>query len=273
MIIDKGEKSCFDPALAEADNGDLYVAFGVTNGFHQDIEMAIFDDQTLRNKKSLPPIAFGGGHQDRVNINAKPALVFDMHDNLWISYESNRNNKRMEDGDNYTGDHCCAILSYQNGKIVETENIEKWLFNSNNDHKPTFFMDLEGHVYLTTHCEGNFSDPYWKYRISWLDPELEWQQPVTFLKTGIKGLLIPPAVVFDSKGAFWFATCLKKALIDYKPVKNEDIKRSRLSELHVMQFTAPKLSNKYQPLAFRTSQVKEYLPDAYNINTVSGHPR
>ncbi len=272
LIIDKGENSCFDPALAEAKNGDLYLAYGLTNGFHQDIEMAIIDTGSLRVKTFIP-VATGGGFKNRVNINAKPALAFDTGDNLWISYESNRNNSRMEDGDNYTGDRCCSILSYQNGKIVEPENSGKWLFTGRNDHKPTFIKDLQGHLFLATHCGGNFTDPYWKYRISWLNPESGWEKPFIFLQTDVKGLLIPPAMAFDTKGSFWLATCLEKTFIDYPPVKNEGIKRSRLSELHVMRFAAPILSNHYKPPAFTATKVKEYLPGEKDISGVSGHPR
>lgn len=272
IIIDKGKNSCFNPGIAESKNGDLYIAYGLTDGFHQNIEMTIICGKTLRIKEVIP-VATGGGHKDRVNINAMPALAFDAKDNLWISYENNRNSSRMEDGDNYSGDRCCAILSYQNGKIVEVKNKGKWLFNGENDHKPLFFKDMQGHLYLATHCGGNFVDAQWRYRITWLDPQDGWQQPVTFFKTGIKGLLIPPTIAFDKSGYFWFSTCLEKIFLNYEPVKDENIKRSRLSELKVMQFSAPELSKKHEPIIFEETEVEEFRPDKKTISQFSGHSK
>lgn len=272
VIIDKGKNSCFDPGIAESKNGDLYIAYGLTDGFHQNIEMTIIDGETLGIKESIP-VAIGGGHKERVNINAKPALAFDAQDRLWISYENNRNTSQMEDGDNYTGERCCAILSYQNGKIVEVENLGKWLFDGENDHKPSFFKDMQGNLYLATHCGGNFENPYWQYRIAWLDPRDGWQRPITLFKTGVKGLLIPPAIAFDDKGKFWISTCLEKNFPNYGPVKTEGIINSRLSELKVMQFTAPKMSKEYKPIIFKKTPVEEFRPDEQTISHVSGHPR
>ncbi len=263
VIIDKGENSCFDPGIVEDKNGDLYIAYGLTEGFHQNIEMTIIDGETLKIKKFIP-VAIGGGHKNRVNINARPALAFDAQDHLWISYENNRNASRMDDGDNYTGDRCCAVLSYQNGKIVETKNTEKWLFNGENDHKPSFFKDMQGHLFLATSCGGNFEDAQWRYRITWLDPRDGWQQPVTFFETGIKGMLIPPAIAFDKRGNFWLSSCLEKI---------DKIERTRLSELIVMQFITPELSKKYKPVDFSETQIEEYYPDEQAISQYSGHPR
>jgi hypothetical protein len=272
VIIDKGKESCFDPGIAEAGNGDLYIAYGLTDGYHQNIEMAVLDGETLRIKESIP-VAVGGGHKNRVNINARPALAFDAQDRLWISYESNRNANMPEDGDSYAGDRCCAILSYQDGKIVEVKKTGKWLFSGENDHKPSFFKDIQGRLYLATHCGGNFEEPFWQYRVAWLGPPDGWQKPVTVLKTEIKGPLIPPAIAFDGEGSFWFATCLEKTFLNHEPVKAEGITRSRLSELNVMQFAAPQLSEEYKPIAFGETRVEEYRPDEQTISTLSGHPR
>ncbi len=272
IIIDKGKNSCFDPSIAEAKNGDLYVAYGLTDGFHQNIEMSIIDGENLKVKEFIP-IAVGGGLIDRVNINSRPALNFDAQDNLWISYENNRNNSRMEDGDNYTGDRCCAILSYQNGKIVEVNKLGKWLFDGKNDHKPTFIKDLQGNLYLATHCGGNFDDPYWTYRISWLDPENGWQKPVTLLETKVKGMLIAPAIAFDENGKFWFSTCLEKTFKSEVTDNEKTATRKRLTELKVFEFSAPELSEKYRSIDFKETQIKEYLPDEKTISTFSGHPK
>lgn len=272
IIINKGKNSCFNPSIAEAKNGVLYIAYGLTDGFHQNIEMTILDVKTLKIKETIP-VAKGGGHEDRVNINSRPALAFDSQENLWISYESNRNVSRMEDGDNYTGDRCCTILSYQNSKIVEINNTGKYLFNDKNDHKPTFIKDNQGRLFLATHCGGNFDDPYWTYRISWLDPQNGWKQPVTFLETAVKGMLISPAMAFDKNGNFWFSTCLEKTFKNEGPVNGEEATRSRLTELKVFQFSAPELSDKYNPIDFRETQTEEYCPDEQTISQFSGHPK
>jgi hypothetical protein len=272
VIIDKGKNSCFDPAIAEAKNGDLYIVYGLTNGFHQDIEMTILNGHTLNVKKTIP-VAIGGGRKNRVNINARPALAFDKHDQLWISYENNRNSSRVEDGDNYTGDRCCAILSYHNDKVVEIKDKGKWLFNGDNDHKPTFIKDEQGNLFLATHCGGNFDNTGWKYRFSWLDPQNGWQQPEILFETDIKGLMIYPAIAFENKNNFWLATNNEKFFNNYKKVQAEGITRSRLSELNVMRFSAPQLSKKHKPPVFAETQVKEFLPDQHSISTLSGHPR
>ncbi len=270
--IDKGKNSCFDPGIAEAKNGDLYIIYGLTNGFHQDIEMTIIDGKTLEVQETIP-VAIGGKHKNRVNINARPVLEFDAHDNLWISYESNRDKTRVDDGDNYTGDRCCAILSYQNGKIVEINNKGKWLFKGQNDHKPSFIKDIQGNLYLATHCGGNFIDSGWKYRLAWLDPQNGWQEPVTLFNTKIKGVLIPPAIAFDEKGNFWLATNNEKVSLNDDKANADNFTQSRLTELNVMQFTAPRLSEKYEPVTFKETQIRGFLPNEQTISSLSGHPK
>ena len=272
IVIDRDKNSCFDPCLAEAKNGDLYIAYGLTEGFHQNIEMTILDGETLNLKKTVP-VAIGGGHKDRVNINTRPALAFDAQDNLWISYENNRNTSRLEDGDNYTGDRCCAMVSYQKGKIVEIKNKGKWLFHGENDHKPTFTKDANGNLFIATHCGGNFTNGGWKYRISWLDPQNGWQAPTTLFETKIKGAMISPAIAFDKKGNLWLSTNNENTFNNYEPVKSEGITRSRLTQLNVMQFSAPEISKKYMPLTFVETQVEEFSPNEQTISTLSGHPK
>ena len=272
IIINKGETSCFDPAIAEAKNGDLFLAYVWTGGFHQNIEMVVVNGDTLRIKESIA-VAIGGGHRDRVNINAKPALAFDARDNLWISYENNRNTSRFEDGDNYTGERCCAILSYQNGKIVEIGNAGKWLFKDENDHKPTFVKDTQGKLYLFTHCGGTFESATWKYRMSWLDPQSGWQQPQTLLDTNIKGLMITPAVAFDNNNKFWLATSNEKFFHGEEIANHEDATQARLSEFKLLQYGPPELSPDFNPVQFVETKVEEFAPDEKTIGTLSGHPR
>lgn len=272
ITIDKGQNSCFDPSMAEAKNGDLYIAYGLTAGFHQNIEMSIIDGKTLKIKDIIP-VAIGGALENRVNTNSKPAIAFDAQDNLWISYENNHNTSCLDDGDNYTGDRSCAILSYQNGKIVEIENKGKWLFNGRNDHKPTFVKDKDGHLFMATNCGGDTVNGGWKYRMSWLDPQDGWQEPITIFDAKIKGILIAPAITFDEKGNFWLATNNEKIFLNYEKVKSENVVQSRLTELNAIQFSAPDLSEKYNPISFVEAQVKGFSPDVQTISTISGHPR
>ncbi len=272
VIINEGESSCFDPAIAEAYNGDLYIVYVRTEGFHQNIYMSILDGQTLRVQKKIP-VAIGGGHKDRVNINSKPALAFDAQHRLWVSYENNRNSSRMEDGDNYTGDRCCSILSYQNGKIVEIENQVKWLFTGQNDHCPTFIKDTKDNLYLFTHCGGDFTDRSWKYRISWLDPQSGWHQPETFFNTNIKGLMVPPSIAFDKNDNFWFSTNNEESFQNNEVTNSDDTTRARLTELNLMHYTGPGISGEFKSMTFVETTVKEFMPDEKTIGTLSGHPK
>jgi len=273
VIIDKGNNSCFDPAIAEAKNGDLYIAYGVTHGYHQNIEMSIIDGKTLKIKKTIP-VAIGGGHKNRVNINSKAALAFDALDRLWISYENNRNTHRLNDGDNYTGDRCCAILSYQKGKVVEIKGKSKWLFTGKNDHRPTFIKDNNDNLFMMTHCGGDFEgNPHWQYRLSWLDPQNGWAEPVTILKTKQKGALVPPTFTFDKNNNMWLATCIEKRFDDNNPEKPKDAVRSILSQLTALQISTPKLSKESTQIKFNKTTITEYLPDANSISQLSGHPK
>lgn len=271
--LDNGGSSCFDPALAEAKNGDLYLAYGYNQGYHQNIEMVILDGNSLDIKKTIP-VALGGGLKNRANINSKAALAFDTKDRLWISYENNRNAHRLDDGDNYTGDRCCAILSYQKGKIVEPEKNGKWLFTGKNDHKPTFVKDNNGYLYLATHCGGDFvGNPHWQYRLSWLDPQKGWTEPQTILQSKQKGALIPAALAFDKNNQLWLSTCIEKRFNDGLSAKQEEVVRSKLTQLSIQQFSTPKLDGKYADLVFNNTKVDEFLPGDEQISTFSGHPK
>ncbi|NQV33509.1 MAG: hypothetical protein HQ515_12520, partial [Phycisphaeraceae bacterium] len=273
VIISRGDNSCFNPAMAEAENGDLYVAYGVNQGYHQNIEMSIIDGRSLETKK-IVPIAVGGGLKDRVNLNTKPALAFDAVGRLWISYENNRDAHRLDDGDNYTGDRCCAMLSYQDGKVVEPERTGKWLFSGKNDHKPTFIKDLNGRLYVATHCGGDFTgNPFWQYRLSWLDPPKGWVDPVTILQTSQKGALIPPAVAFDKKNTLWLATCIEKRFANKTSKKPDEVVRSLLTQLTATQFSTPHMGDQYASMSFRRTKVREFLPTDKNISQLSGHPK
>jgi hypothetical protein len=270
--IDKGENSCFTPSIAESENGDLYVAYGITDGFHQNIEFSIIDGNTCEIKKSVP-VAIGGGFKDRVNINSKPSITFDSMDNLWISYENNRFATRLDDGDNYTGDRACAMVSYQDGKIVEVATKGKWLFKGENDHNPTFFKDISGNLFVATHCGGTADYPFWRYRISWLDPKTGWQEPKTLVDTKIKGMLIPPAITFTENEEFWFATTPEKNFYNKQHSNSEGIVQSRLTELSMMRFVAPEILEKKINLRYTETQINEFKPSVEAIGTLSGHPK
>lgn len=272
ISIDKIDKSCFDPALAEDKNGNLYVVYGYTEGFHQNIELTIIDGQTLNIQKKIA-VAVGGARKNRVNINSNPTLAFDANNNLWISYESNRNASRMEDGDNYTGDRCCAIVSYQNGKVQEIDGLGKWLFTGINDHRPTFLKDNNNHLYLATHCGGDFVSNSWKYRLSWLDPFTGWQKPVQILDTKIKGLLLTPAIAFDKNNRIWLATINDQTFVNYDKQKDENVVNARLTQLNLHCFNATQFSNKQKQLTFKDTQITEYRPDENSIGTFSGRPK
>ncbi len=270
IVIDKGESSCFDPALAESPDGDLFVAYGLTSGYHQNIEMSIINGNSLEIKNTVP-VAMGGGLETRVNLNTKPALAFDANGRLWISYENNRNTSRFDDGDNYTGDRVCAILSYVDGEILEPEATGKWLFKGKNDHKPTFFKDKAGHLYLATHCGGNFiENPHWKYRLSWLYPQKGWSEPQTIFETEQKGVLIPPSLAFDADDNLWLTTNIEKLTKNTYEEGNDVLIRH--TQLIAKTIDVPELGGEYVPPIFKESVIKEYLPDEATILGQSGHP-
>ena len=273
MVISKGENSCFSPAIAEAKNGDLYVAYGLNHGYHQNIEMAIVDGSTLQIKETIA-VAVGGDLKNRVNLNTSPAIAFDANNRLWISYENNKTATRLQDGDNYTGDRCCAILSYEDGKIVESEKTGKWLFTGENDHKPTFVKDNNGNLFLATHCGGDLqSYQGWKYRLSGLDPKEGWTEPQTILQTTQKGVLVPPAIAFDKNNNLWLATCIEKTFKHDNPEEHEGIIRSRLTQLEVNEMPVLRLNNEFVPMKFKEANVVGFLPDKETISTISGHPK
>ncbi len=273
IAINKQEGSCFSPAMAESKEGNLYIAYGYTKGFHQNIELAIIDRNSLSIKKKVP-IAIGGGHENRVNINSYPALAFDKWNNLWISFENNRNTTRMEDGDNYTGDRCCAILSYQDGKVVEVKDSSKWLFKGKNDQNPTFIKDTKENLYLATYCGSDFTTyGGWKYRLSWLDANKGWQEPVTIYETKMKGFKIQPAIVFNKNNNFWLAA-FNEQVIKIKDNQNSEEKtNSRRTQLNLIEFKTKALSEVYKPIEFTETKVKEFMPDLKTISTFSGHPK
>lgn len=272
VVISDKNSSCFTPAIAEGEDGNLYITYGKSSGFHQNIELSIVDGESLKVIESTP-VAVGGGRKDRVNINAHPALAFDKKGRLWISYENNRDASRLDDGDNYTGDRCCAVVSYINGKIVEVEGESKWLFRYSNDHTPTFIKDGDGNLFLATHSGGNFEKFSWKYRVSQLDPVGGWQAPITIFKSKNQGSVIPPAVAFNRDGYFWISTNVEKSVKLYEPVVQEGILESRISELVILKFRSPKFEGDYRSIEFKESVVEEFTPGVAEIGTLSGHPR
>ena len=272
IVIDKQSSSCFNPALAADKNGDLYVAYGYNQGYHQNVEMIIIDGNSLLTKKSIP-VAIGGGLETRDNINSKPALAFDTQNRLWISYENNRNVTKLDSSDNYTGDRCCSILLYSDGKLMESATTGKWLFTGENDHKPTFVKNNEGYLYLVTHCGGFSDQQYWKYRLSWLDPYKGWTAPVSLLETKQKGKLIPPAVAFDENNKLWLSTCIEKRFPDNVSNSCEVPVRLLLTQLAVNQYSIPKIDKKHVDISFQETIVKEFLPEDNEISQFSGHPK
>jgi hypothetical protein len=273
LLIGKGENSCFSPSIAEAKNGDIYIAYGLNQGYHQNIEMVIIDVDNLQIKETIP-VAIGGGLENRVNLNTYPAIAFDANDRLWISYESNKNSSVLTDGDNYTGDRSCAILTYENGKIKELKKTGKWLFNGENDQKPTFIKDNNGSLFLATDCGGDLKTYQgWKYRLSCLDSKEGWTEPQTIFKTTQKGMLVPPAIAFDKSNNLWLATSIEKTFEHDNPAEHEGIIRSRLTQLKLNKMSAPKLNTEHVSLIFKETNIKGFQPDINTISTISGHPK
>ncbi len=276
VVVTDKTQSCFDPALEQDSEGNIYVAYDITDGPHRNIEMKILNSSL--NEIKTVPIAIGGGFEDRVNINVKPNLSFDKSNRLWISYENNRDAHRLEDGDNYTGDRCCAMVCYVEGELYQQKEIGRWLFKGMNDHWPTFHKDLDDNLYMVTHCGGDFvGNPHWKFRIAYLDPKTGWSKPEIILQTKQKGESIRPTISFDAKNeSFWLAWKSENFEDrDYdNPNEHNNRKDSiRRGMLEINQFTAPIISENGAKLSFVSTVVEEHHQVDGFVPVLSGRPK
>ncbi len=277
IIEISGDKnSLFNPAMTEDKDGDLFIAYGITDGVHQNIEMKKIHGKSMKIIDHIP-VAIGGGLTDRVNMNTNPALAMDKSGKLWISWENNRKSHRLEDGDNFTGDRICAMVCYEDGVLKEHKNIGKWLFNGKNDHLPTFIKDSENNLSVVTHCGGDFTgNPFWKYRISRLDLKKGWSPPETILETKQKGQTNHPALIFNDAG-MWLANRPEKWFKDEKESANRPNEhfRARLSklELHQFEYKETELSKERPNLSLVPTIVEESHPNKNYTPILSGRPR
>lgn len=252
---------CFDPALAEGKDGKLFLVYGTTDGFHQNIEMRTFDSATLELIKRLP-VAVGGGLENRVNLNTKPALVFDKNNRLWISWENNRNTCRLEDGDNYTGDRCCSMVCYVEGKIMEPAKTDKWLFAGKNDHLPTFVKDTNSNLFAFTRCGGDFEGNFtWKFRVSRLQQD-GWSQPEVLLTTQQKGQTSVPSVIFGDKNQFWLVWRMEQLS------KNTEGTNIKETKINLTSFSATETKTGNEDISFLPTIIEENHPKS--IITMQG---
>ena len=266
-------KSLFDPAMTLGKDGKLYLAYSITDGVHQNIAMKILNDGTVED---TVPVAIGGAFTDRVNMNTNPALAFDSTDRLWISWENNRRSHRLEDGDNFTGDRICAMVCYENGKIMEPES-GKWLFDGKNDQLPTFVKDHNNQLYAFTHCGGDFTgNPFWKYRVSKLNTEKGWSEPVIVHETSQKGETARPSVIFGEDNSCWLATRPEKwfaeELAPGEVRVNERRNRTRLSKLELHQLQLSLKHRGSSGLQLKPSIVEEHHPNEDFVPKISGRP-
>lgn len=270
------QQSLFDPALAEDLEGNLFLAYGITSGIHQNIEMKKIDGGSMKVVEHIP-VAIGGSLKNRVNMNTRPALGLDKSERIWISWENNRKTHRLEDGDNFTGDRICAAVCYKDGILKEPANSDKWLFIGKNDHLPTFFQDHQGELYLATHCGGDFTgNPFWKYRISRLDVNEGWSEPELLLETRQKGQTNRPALIFEQSG-IWLANRPESWFKDGAELKKapRGVSRARLSklELHQFEYKKNEPSGKVSRMPVVPTLIKENLPDKNYVPVISGRSR
>jgi len=261
MTLD--DKVCFDPTLAEGTEGKLYLAYTTMGGFHQNIEMQIYDSDTLECEKTIP-VAIGGGLKNRVNLNNKPALAFDSNNRLWVSWENNKNTHRLDDGDNFTGDRCCCMVCYADGKLWETGS-GKWLFKGKNDHLPTFIKDEHDNLYIFTRCGGDFDkNPFWKFRVSRLEPN-GWTEPEIILQTNQKGQTAVPSAVF-SNNKLWLTWRFERFTDSQKGIS------IRENYLNISQFEVPGIKISKSEIVLKETKVNGFLPSE-NEMAVGGRLR
>lgn len=260
-----GDESYFEPAIEIGSAGEIYLSYSCTNGVHRDIHMAIFDPKTMQKISSIP-VAIGGGLVDRVNINAKSNLAFDRSGNLWISWENNRFTTRRDDSDCFTGDRCCAMVCYRNGKLYQPAEGGRWLFQEKNDHLPTFHKDPENNLYVLTHCGGGFdvNPPFWSFRVSYLDPVKGWMPPVTLLQTKQKGPQLRPSIVFSADArSFWtvWKSDERRQISEPRPEgAGVETIRARRGQLQMENFSVPRPAKSECKLPFVPAVVEEYHP-------------
>lgn len=258
------DKVCFDPAIAEGKDGKLYMVYGTTDGFHQNIDMQVFESNSLKSIKSVP-VAMGGSLENRVNLNTKPALAFDKNNWLWISWESNRNTTRLDDGDNFTGDRCCSMVCFTDKELMEPIS-GKWLFEGKNDHLPTFVTNGENNLFVFTRCGGDFDDsPNWKFRVSSLQPE-GWTKPETILILKQKGQTSVPSVIFDVDNKFWLAWRIEQF---GKSKEGMQIKETKVNLSH---FSSPEIKNGKDKIQFKPTEVEEHHPKIITSIRTGGRP-
>jgi len=246
------EDVCFDPDLAEGKDGDIYLVYGKTDGVHQNIEMRIFSGKSFKLRKVVP-IAIGGELENRVNLNAKPALSFDNHDRLWISWENNKNSHRLDDSDVYTGDRSCSMLCYTNGKLMES-SAGKWLFEGSNDHYPSFVRDQKDNLHAFTRCGGDFEGkPMWKFRFSSLGKN-GWSQPQTILTTKQKGQTARPSVIFKDNDECLLTWKIEK----FSPVEGNS--RITSSKINITRFKLADTDRNTKNISLKPASVEGYHP-------------
>lgn len=271
--------SCFEPALEIAASGVIHLAYACTDGVHRNIHLAMLDPKTLAVVGTVP-VAIGGGLRDRVNINAHPSLAFDREQRLWISWENNRDTKRLDD--NYTGDRCCAMVCYVDGELREQKETGRWLFRGKNDHLPAFFKNPNDDLFAMTHCGGgDNTQPFWSFRISHLDPAQGWVPPTTLVETGQKGESQRPSVAFASDNkSFWMiwksdltknlcTCCAGPHTKDLTP----DMVHSRRGRLELERFSTPDLTAASKPLELVPTVVTEHHPVENFRPLISGRER
>lgn len=247
-----GSEVCFDPALAEGKDGNIYLVYGKADGLHQNIEMRIFKETSLK-LKNVVPLAIGGELKERVNLNTKPALSFDNQDRLWISWENNKNSSRLDDSDVYTGDRSCSMVCYTDGKLMEGTT-GKWLFEGYNDHYPTFVSDTKRNLYAFTRCGGDFKGkPKWQYRFSSLGRD-GWSRPQTIMATDQKGQTARPSVTFLEENVFLLTWKLEK----FSAVEGND--RITKSKINITHFSLEDSGGDAIDIALKPASVEGYHP-------------
>jgi hypothetical protein len=262
--VTSDDKICFDPAIAEGKDGKVYLIYSIKDGIHRNIEMQVFEDDSLTIAKK-EPVAIGGGLENRVNLNTKPALAFDNRNRLWISWESNRNTSMPDDCDNYSGDRCCSMVCYSDGELLEPES-GKWLFEGKNDHLPAFVKDNDKNLFAFTRCGGDFrKSQYWMFRVSTLQPD-GWTEPEVILTLDQKGQTAVPTIIFNKKNEFWLAWCFEQFS------KSKEGIRIKQARINLTCFKSPKIRNGSDSNKFKPAVIEEHHPEVV-INKTGGRHR
>lgn len=82
-----------------------------------------------------------------------------------------------------------------------------------------------------------------------------------------------PAVAFNKNNKLWLTTCVEERFPDKISNSRDEVVRSVLTQLAVLEYTIPIIADKYTGISFQETKVIEFLPEDNVLSQFSGHPK